>query len=145
MTDAGEQDRFFQAGLGQKHFMEAMRHNLDLENYQIFKANKKNKIIGSILVPVGFGLAGFGVIYSGLGAMALSGYGTVTGGTREEVGGTFVGTGIVLLAGGVVSAILGFGKLKKAKTPVIMKDGRQMAIIPVLSNDNLGLSLSMRL
>lgn len=108
-----EVQEFRSYGFNSKHYQIAKRMNLDVENYNIYYANKRNRKKGNRLTGIGGGVATIGLFFAVDGLATLikgpdhyNSYGYYDYSDylfdRFSVGGTCIGTGLGLMIGGVI-------------------------------------------
>lgn len=150
-ADDTERQMFLKNGFNWKHYEQAQRLNLDLENYTTFYSNKSNRIKGAIMVGIGGGGCGTGLYFIFFGSLMKSAfdydYDYDDDYSEDEAdfpfnflivsGGICVATGVGLIMGGII---------KRNNTgKVFTKNGTQISLRPKLDliNNRYGAQLSL--
>ncbi len=147
-----EKEMFLERGFNLKHYENAQKLNLDLENYTIYRANKANTLKGAIFMGVG-GVNCLSALAFFLSAALIEFYYNSLFGLYDDDSGFeplentkkfYIITGGVLTVTGV-GFIIG-GAVKRTKVgKVFTKNGRRISLRPELDalNDRYGMQLSL--
>jgi hypothetical protein len=147
-----EKEMFLERGFNWKHYENAQKLNLDLENYTIYRANKANSLKGAIFMGIG-GVSCLSALVFFLSAVLIESYDNSIYGSYEDdsdfeplentkkfyiiTGGVFTATGVGFIIGGAVK------RTKVGK--VFTKNGRLISLRPESDafNDRYGMQLSL--
>ncbi len=152
-ADDTEREMFLQKGFNWKHYEQAQRLNLDLENYTAFYKNRTNRVRGTVMAAIGGGCSGLGLyfIFCGSVIKSVSSYDDhfyddyddyneidkAVGTFFIVSGGICMATGVGLIIGGVIK--------RNTFEKVFTKSGAQLSLQPKLDliNNQYGAQLSL--
>lgn len=146
-----EKSAFYNAGYNIKHYRLAQRLNLDVENYELYRQNKKDRVSGAVMAGVGSGLLASGAIYITAGIILKDDYynDDYYYSYDDFTSNFYIITGSTLATGGLTSLIIGIVRRGRSRlNPVMKKDGTELGlrvqplINPVTQSAGLQFSLN---